>query len=164
MVVTPQGTLVNILRVDERKNGGKAVVVQVSGDGKTIKFDENKGFIDFPGGCKKFTIRYDDKTQLYWSLTNWIHPDDVGKWNPERTRNTVALISSQNLYNWEVRSVILRSDDYTKSGFQYLDWLFEEEDIIAVSRTAYDDGVGGAHNSHDANYMTFHRVENFRKK
>ena len=31
------------------------------------------------------------------------------------------------------------------------------------SRTAYDDGLGGAHNAHDANYLTFHRIADFRK-
>ena len=40
---------------------------------------------------------------------------------------------------------------------------FEGEDIIAVSRTAHDDGLGGAHDMHDANYLTFHRVRDFRK-
>jgi hypothetical protein len=164
MVVTPEGTLVNILRVDERVKGGKAAIVQVSGDGRILQFNHEKDFIDFPGGSKKFTIRYDDKTQQYWSLTNWIHPDDAGKWIPPRTRNTAALISSKDLRNWSVKSVILRSPDYEKTGFQYIDWLFEEEDIIAVSRTAYDDGLGGAHNAHDANYMTFHRIENFRSR
>ena len=33
----------------------------------------------------------------------------------------------------------------------------------AVARTAYDDGLGGAPNAHDANYLTFHRVANFRR-
>src|SRR5262249_16985968 len=36
------------------------------------------------------------------------------------------------------------------------------DDIIAACRTAYDDGKGGAHSAHDANYLTFHRFANFR--
>ena len=27
----------------------------------------------------------------------------------------------------------------------------------------YDDGLGGAHNAHDANYITFHRIYGFRQ-
>jgi len=27
--------------------------------------------------------------------------------------------------------------------FQYVDWLIEGKGLIAVSRTAYDDGMGG---------------------
>ena len=45
-----------------------------------------------------------------------------------------------------------------------MDWLFDGDDIIAACRTAYDDGLGGAHNNHDANYLTFHRIANFRTK
>jgi hypothetical protein len=33
-----------------------------------------------------------------------------------------------------------------------VDWQFERSDIIAACRTAYDDGLGGAHNNHDANF------------
>ena len=43
-----------------------------------------------------------------------------------------------------------------------MDWQFEGDDLIAVCRTAYDDGQGGANNNHDANFMTFHRWQNFR--
>ncbi len=34
--------------------------------------------------------------------------------------------------------------------------------MIALSRTAYDDGLGGAHSQHDANFITFQRFQNFR--
>jgi hypothetical protein len=161
VVVTQDGGLVDILRVHEQKVGGKAAVVQLSDDGRQVSFDPRTGFIDFPGGCKKFTIRHDPETDLYWSLTNWVHPDDKGG-NVERTRNTLALISSPDLTQWSIRDVILHSPDVEKTGFQYVDWLFEGGDIIAVARTAFDDGLGGAHNQHDANYLTFHRIEDFR--
>jgi hypothetical protein len=166
VVVTLDGHIVNILRNDLRDPGipgERAAVVRVSDDGARASFDPETGFIDFPGGCKKFTIRRDPGDGLYWSLTNWVHPDDVGG-NPERTRNTLALISSPDLADWSVRSILLRHTDMGRTGFQYVDWLFEGDDIVAVSRTAYDDGLGGAHNCHDANYMTFHRVPSFRRR
>ena len=34
-------------------------------------------------------------------------------------------------------------------------------DIIFISHTAYDDGLGGANNQHDANYVTFLRLRNY---
>ena len=40
--------------------------------------------------------------------------------------------------------------------------FFDGEDIAAVSRTAWDDGLGGAEALHDANLMTFHRIQAFR--
>jgi hypothetical protein len=45
-----------------------------------------------------------------------------------------------------------------------VDWLFDGPDIIAACRTAYDDGLGGARNNHDANFLTFHRFASFRSK
>jgi hypothetical protein len=67
----------------------------------------------------------------------------------------------------EDQTAIFRSKDagqtWEKHAFQYIDWFFENEDIIAVSRTAYDDGLGGAHSAHDANYITFHRIHSFRE-
>ncbi len=49
-----------------------------------------------------------------------------------------------------------------KQGFQYADWQFDGADIVALVRTAYNDDSGGARNNHDANYITFHRIKNFR--
>ncbi len=161
-VVAPQGRVVNMLRVDYRDGGGKAAMIHVNDDGKRSWFDPEKDIIDFPGGCKKFTIRLDAQTQRYWALTNWIAPQDAGG-NPERTRNTVALIVSPDLRQWDIRCVVLHHPDVAKHGFQYLDWLFEGDDLIALSRTAFDDGQGGADNQHNANFITFHRFENFRQ-
>ena len=48
-------------------------------------------------------------------------------------------------------------------AWQYIDWQFEDDDIIYLSRTAFDDGLGGAKNAHDANFLTFHRIVGFRK-
>ncbi|MFC1461694.1 exo-alpha-sialidase, partial [Verrucomicrobiota bacterium] len=145
--------------------GGKAAIVNIADDGKTVSFDPKNGFIDFPGGCKKFTIRYDSVSKLYWSLTNYAQDKDRKRAvNVERTRNTLALTSSPDLKRWTVKSILLYHPDVRNSGFQYVDWQFEGEDIIAVSRTAYDDGIGGAHNCHNANYFTFHRVEGYRKR
>ena len=50
-----------------------------------------------------------------------------------------------------------------RGGKSFLAKSIDGDDIIAVSRTAYDDGFGGAHRAHDANYMTFHRIRNFRR-
>jgi len=59
--------------------------------------------------------------------------------------------------------VLVLNEETKKHGYQYPDWQFEGDDIIAVVRTSHDDGIGGAHNFHDANYMTFHRIRGFRE-
>lgn len=45
-----------------------------------------------------------------------------------------------------------------------MDWQFDGPDIIAVCRTAWDDADSGARNFHDANYLTFHRIADFRQR
>ncbi len=151
MVVTPDGELLNILRFNDDR-GDRATIVHVSPDGKTVTFDPKKDFIDFPGGRTKFTIRYDPDTKRYWSLVN-------KQRNPDAERNILALVSSADLMHWDVEETILEHPDKKKHAFQYVDWLFDGPDMIAVSRTAW----GNAHNFHDANYLTFHRIKDFRE-
>jgi hypothetical protein len=161
-VVTPRGTIVDILRVDTKTQPEKAAIVEVSADGRELKFDPARGFIDFPGGAKKFSIRYDDKSQHYWSLVNWVPREHAAEIAP-RTRNTVALVRSPDLRKWDVRSILLYHPDTKFHGFQYADWQFDGDDMVAAIRTAFDEPDGQAHNQHDANYLTFHRWPRFRE-
>lgn len=160
-VVTPTGEIVDVLRVHNPPEGETAAIAGVSDDGKTLTFDPAADFIRFPGGTKKFTIRFDPQTKKYWSLTNFIPPRHAGK-DPSGTRNTLALTCSSDLRHWEVRTILLYHPDREKHGFQYVDWLFDGDDLIAACRTAYDDGLGGARRAHDANLLTFHRFTHFR--
>ncbi len=160
-VVTPEGHIVNILRVDYKPDGGKAAIIRISDDGRKATFDPETGFIDFPGGCKKFTIRFDPVSKRYWTLSNPILPRHKDP-NPGRVRNALALMCSENLRDWTIRCVVLYHPDVDKHGFQYVDWLFEGDDIIAASRTAFGEGANAAHRQHDANYLTFHRFKDFR--
>ncbi|HSU66229.1 MAG TPA: sialidase family protein [Tepidisphaeraceae bacterium] len=160
-VVTPDGGIADVLRVENRPKGETAAIIQISPDSKTATFDPGDGFVHFPGGNTKFTIRWDPESRLYWTLSNYVPPRHAGP-NAGMTRNTLALCSSPDLRNWEVRSIVLYHPDREKHGFQYVDWVFDGAGIIAVSRTAFDDEEGGAHNQHDANYLTFHRISGFR--
>jgi hypothetical protein len=165
-VLTPDNEIVNILRCSYRAGAyGRAAMVHISKDGTLASFDETRDFIRFPGASKKFTIRYDPESRKYWSLVNWIQPgfekylDEPG---PGGIRNTMALTSSTDLKNWVIERIVLYHPDIEYHAFQYADWVFDGDDIIAVSRTAFDDGIGGAANFHDANFITFHRIRNFR--
>ena len=167
-VVAPGNKIVNILR-GEFNDGthGVAALASVSDEGKTTSFDPEEGFIRLPGGTsKKFTIRYDPKSRKYWALANWIQPADLHYLEEGaragRIRNTLALASSPDLRHWIIERIVLHHPDIEKHAFQYVDWVFEGADLIAVSRTAYDDGQGGASNYHNANFITFHRIRDFR--
>jgi len=161
VVAGPGGQLVNILRVHYQPQGGKAAMVTISSDGRIASFDASQDFIDFPGGCKKFTIRYDPVSQQYWTLSNAVLPAHQGAY-PSRIRNALTLMSSNDLLHWQIRCVVLYHPDVTKHGFQYADWQFEGKDLVSVIRTAFDDGLGGAHNQHDSNFIIFFRVPDFR--
>jgi hypothetical protein len=161
-VVTRNDKVVNILRI-ACSEGGKAAIVHVSDDGKSLTFDPTQDIIEFPGGAKKFTIRFDPVTDTYWTLSNPVMPRHDGESTAGSIRNTLALMRSKDLTDWEIRSILLYHPDIRHHGFQYPDWLFDGDDLIAAIRTAYDDGQGGAHNAHDANYLTFHRFRNFRE-
>jgi hypothetical protein len=160
-VVSPARQVLDILRVDYPP-GNKAAAIAIGEDGRTATFDPGAGWIDLPGGATKFTIRYDKKSRRYWALVNWAPPRYASR-RASAVRNTLALVSSADLRKWEIRCVLLHHPDADRHGFQYVDWQFDKNDMVAVSRTAWDDDAGGAHNFHDANFMTFHRVRNFRK-
>ena len=161
IVADRDGNLFNILRVHEPEKGGIAGMLEVSADGREHSFDREHGYFPFPGGCKKFTIRYDARSDRWWSLTNWAQEESLKRAvNAERTRNTLALTSAKVLDKWQVESVILFHRDVRDVGFQYADWHFDGDDIVLVSRTAYGDVT----NCHNANYLTFHRIEDFRSR
>lgn len=164
VVVGPDGNLMDLLRVDTRACPEKAALVRIQPDGRTMQFDPSNGFVDFPGGAKKFTVRFDPKSRLYWSLSSIVPSGWETAAKPARIRNTLALVASPNLRDWSVRCCLLHHPDHQHVGFQYVDWLFEGQDIIAICRTAFEDGQGGAHNAHDANFLTFHRVSGFRQR
>jgi hypothetical protein len=73
-------------------------------------------------------------------------------------------MSSIDLRIWTPHYVALYHEDVASNGFQYLDWAFEGDDLIVVARRAFDDGIGGADNQHNSNYLTFHRIEQFRRR
>jgi hypothetical protein len=160
-VVTPEGRIVDILRVDYRPAGEKAAIIGISEDGKEATFDPAAGFVDFPGGAKKFTIRFDPVSKMYWTLSNPVLPKHKDP-DPGRVRNAVALMRSADLRRWEIRCTVLYHPDVSRHGWQYLDWLFDGDDMIVASRTAYGQGAAAAPRQHDANYLTFHRLKSFR--
>ena len=154
--------LLNILRVGTNSGAGveHCAHVKISPNGKNISFDAETGFMPFPGGAKKFTIRYDERTGRYWTLSNVTDPDKLVIKN-DKTRNVLALCSSEDLRTWRTESIVAAHPDVMYHGLQYVDWLFDGEDIVAVIRTAWDDEEGSAHNQHDSNYVLFHRVKRY---
>jgi hypothetical protein len=106
----------------------------------------------------------------FWS-TLFVHHGAVYLLGTDRHHGNVVIRrsfdggkSSANLHDWENRGIVLHHQDSVRHAFQYVDWLFDGQDLIAACRTAYDDAEGGAHSGHDANFLTFHRIVNFRSR
>ena len=126
---------------------------------RCLSFDPVEGYISLPGSVARFTIRRDPESGLYLSLGNSnVDPQAPGQ------LSVLSLISSQDLiHRRHVRSLL--EDDSGLShlgsleqiGFQCVDWQFDGVDLVYLGRTAYD----GAHNCHDANRITFHRLESY---
>jgi hypothetical protein len=161
-LVTPDNQLASVLRLEVPAFPEKAAIVSVSPDGKALHFDSARDMVSFPGGAKKFTIRFDQASASYWTLTS-ATPAEFQKGKPNPIRNTLALLKSKDLRTWAWRATLLQHADFKSHGFQYADWQFDGPDIVAVVRTAFDDDEGGAHNFHDANFLTFHRFQGFRE-
>jgi len=159
-VIDRNGNIVNITRVDVGVGEPEKAAIVRAQNKFFLTFDPNNDIIDMPGGAKKFTIRYDAASDKYWSVTSIVNDDNYDpNRKPEHIRNTMALISSDDLTQWTVEKIIVQNlSDVTKIGFQYMDWQFDGSHIVIASRTAYPDGLGGANTFHDSNFLTFHRI------
>jgi hypothetical protein len=145
-----------------------AAVIDIDDRNMKMKFaNKPENFVHFPGAEAKFTIRYDPVSKLYWTITNkissFVDAQETynGNWHQ---RNVLILMSSKDLQHWETRKKVLRYNEgahlrtWDTFGFQYIDWVFDQNDIAFVSRTSW---YGSRY--HDANMITFHRIEDFRK-
>jgi hypothetical protein len=167
VVEAPDGQLWNVLRFNAQCESApagqiwdRACIVRVDDGGGVLSFDPASGFIDLPGGHTKFTIRQDAQIGLYLTLSN-------GNLNPATptNRSVLSLHASEDLRAWRHVKVLLEDDSglapaesFENTGFQYVDWHFDGEDIVYLVRTAYDN----ADTFHNANRITFHRIEHYQ--
>jgi len=62
-----------------------------------------------------------------------------------------------SLAHRQTTELLYHADAQDHAG-QYADWQSDGDDIVFSSRTASDDGLGGARSAHDANYLRYHRT------
>lgn len=158
MVIGTDGKVRAVSRLNSAPSVDWAGVMTVSDDNTKLEFEKA---IKFPGGMTKFTIRRDEQTGKYISLVN---PNTDPDYTVERS--TLALSVSDDCYNWELKETLLypewlenRVKLLTGHAFQYVDWIFDGDDILYVVREA---GIG-ANNYHNSNYITFYRLKDFRR-
>ncbi len=157
MTAAPDGSLYNVMRyhVDRcEPSYGLALIMRAYPDDP----DRALGFekvVKFPGNHSKFEITYDEVSGYYISLVSYLCESH------KTGRNWLALIASKDLENWiHVKDVFDYRDLPEKEvGFQYIAYLIEGDDILFLSRTAFNHAA----NFHDANYSVFSRIRDFRK-
>lgn len=151
-VVTPDGKVLDVMRFGMR---GQVIAYEASTTDPEAPLRFH-ALLPLDTTYSKFMIKKDPQTGLYFSLVSRLYEGCH-----DRARNLLSLMYSKDLANWQVACDVLdyRDKDARAVGFQYVDFLMEGEDILFLSRTAIND----AHNFHDANYSTFHRIKDFRR-
>ena len=158
-VVGPDGEIYDVLRYQMmgcQPSYGKAMVLKESKSNPEAPLTF-AWFADFNGGSNsKYDILYDKKSNAYWAIVNEIVQEE----HPGQ-RNVLSLAVSRDLKTF---SIVKRLLDYRQEnpaciGFQYVSFLIDGNDILYLCRTSMNQG----RNMHDANYSTFHRIENFRQ-
>ncbi len=152
LCIANDGKLYNLMRYQTSEKKILAYLVNTNDPDAPLSYSHA---IDFPANLSKFMIKKDKKSGKYYSIATRRLDE------PQTRRNLLSLMSSSDLKNWSVVCDLIdkRNEDPGKIGFQYVDFEIEGDDIIFLCRTA----VNGAHNYHDSNYQTFHRIMNFRK-
>lgn len=152
LAVSPEGRLLNLMRFGKR---GHAIAYEVNLEDHEAQLTYSH-LINFPANFSKFMIKYDDVSGKYYSVATRLYEGCN-----DSARNYLTLMASEDLTNWYDVCVLhdYRHCDWHEVGFQYVDFEIEGDDIIYLCRTA----INGAHNFHDSNYSTFHRIENFRE-
>lgn len=151
ITLSPEGELLNIMRFGKRNN---AIVYKVNTEDPGAPLEYSR-LMHFEANFSKFIIEYDAISGKYYTVASRLYENSL-----DRARNLLSLMSSSDLKNWNVVCDLLdyRNCDPDKTGFQYVDFTFDGDDIIYLCRTA----INNANSFHNSNYSTFHRIKNFR--
>jgi len=173
-----EGNVVNVrgtLRVYLRPGTGSDVsdmtsiagICEVSDDGSALQ-SSFRQFHSVPGADCKFTIRYDERSDLFWMAANLsVDPQDtlgvadrveqlenVDAWGDRRF---LMLYYSVDCLNWFHAGCVARATT-TWEAFMYPYFVTAGDDLLLVAQTCSENAT----NFHDSDQVTFHRVPEFR--
>lgn len=159
-IVGPDGMIWNLLRYNDSRKEAWLTKLDPANPDELV----DVGPVDFPRGVafSKFFILWDEPSQRYLLVGN----AETSNTGAITQRNHLDLYESSDLTDWRhVRTLI--EDDSTESwaesvrltSFSQPTAQIDGDDLLVVSRTAYD----GARNYHDANRLSFHRYDDFRR-
>ncbi len=154
-VIGPDGCVYDILRMDpvgcdRSKPINKAVLTRL------VDFDKPLEFVSVitpaVGIRHKFYTRRDEQTGLYFMVHNEETERNIGR------RSIISLSVSSDLIEWRKLTTLLDTTPIPRTGVSYPSFIIDGDDLLYVSRSAF----GKLKNEHDNNYVTFHRLKNFR--
>jgi hypothetical protein len=149
-----------VIKAVEQDDGTIKTMLQTAPSGK------KQVYLPLPGGQMKFSVTYDEKTKLYWLLGTQSTdsmtrpeklPDDrycLG----DNERRRMVLHFSKNMVDWCFAGVV-SIGPVEKASRHYANMVIKGDDLLILSRS----GDENAHDAHNGNIITFHRIKNFRR-
>lgn len=151
--------LAAIAKATETEDGQITVALEQAPSGEPMLY------VPCPGGHLKFHILYDEKTKLFWLLSNQ-STDSMTRSDrlplnryslPNNERHRLVLHFSRNCVDWCFACRVADTRECGQSR-NYASMVIDGEDLRVLSRS----GDSRAKNAHDGNLITFHTVPNFR--
>mgnify|MGYP004666039931 CR=1 FL=1 len=152
IVELPDGRLYNLIRT---MRAGKSLLLRLDENDPAEGMPQKARLVeDFPlSAVSKFVVHRDPVTGAYVAFGNLHDPK-----RPSLGRRVLAMAVSEDFERWRVAHIVA-DGSAVGNAFTYPEWLIDGEDVLLVSRTAWN----GAVNQHDTNMITFHRISNFRR-
>ncbi len=149
IIAAPDGQLYNMLRYARKQS----LILKLDPDDPeaSMTFDE---IVEVPWSSAKIEIHFDEVSGKYFTIACRALDE------PKTSRNLLSLFAADDFKHWYHVCDLIDCRDMPsfEVGFQYISMIIDGDDILYLSRTAYNQ----ANNFHDANYQTFHKVKNFR--
>ncbi len=147
-------------KVIEKNDGTMETMLETVPSGKKIVY------IPLPGGQMKFHILYDEKTGLYWLLStqstdSMTRAEMLPKerYNlPDNERRRLVLHFSRNCFDWCFAGIVTAGEKENMAR-HYASMAIYGDDLLIASRSGDEKAIS----AHDTNFISLHRVRNFRK-
>jgi len=158
--LTGMANYATVIKVVEQPDGAMTTELERAPSGKKVLL------LPFPGGQMRFHVLYDEPTRLYWLLSNQTTDSMTRAERLPKDRHDLAfgerhrlvLHFSKNMVDWCFAGVVAIGET-AKASRHYAAMEFDGDDLVILSRS----GDEGAHDAHDGNLITFHRIRNFRE-
>jgi len=122
-------------------------------------------FLPMPGGQMRFHILYDEQMKLYWLLSSQA-TDSLTRYEklssdrynlPNNERHRLQLHFSRNCVDWCFAGIVAIGET-ERCSRHYASMIFDGNDLVIASRS----GDRNAQSAHNGNFISVHRVHDFR--